>query len=76
MCEELYEAFEATAVMAWPDGALEDHAAQLRYHDIAQEILTRILEAVQDAMGVAFVDVAREVIERERKVQRRGKPKR
>jgi hypothetical protein len=70
-CEELYEALEATAIMEFPVGYLDDHAAQDRYNDIAEEILARTLEAARDTLATAFVEIATDVLASERKRQNR-----
>ncbi|HET8775358.1 MAG TPA: hypothetical protein VFP80_16280 [Thermoanaerobaculia bacterium] len=69
-----YEAFDATAIIAWPVGYLVEHGAQDRYHDLSNEIVTRTLAAAQDAIAAAFVEIARDVIERERQKRRERRP--
>ena len=54
-------------IMTWPDD--EDEAGQERHDAIAGEILRRTLEESAAAIGEAFVRVAAEVLERERRRQ-------
>lgn len=67
--ESIFDAFEESGVMEWPEGGLRDprHA---RYHDIEDEILERTFAAVRDAVAEAFTKAAREVLARERKRQK------
>lgn len=68
---ESYDAYSAAAIVAWPRGA-EDHSpAEVRYLRIENEILARTFAAVEDALAAAFVQAAREVVERERALQRK-----
>lgn len=71
-----YEAFDATAILGWPTGYLDEHGAQDRYHDVSKEIVTRTLEAAQGAIAAAFVEIARDVIERERQKRRERRERR
>ncbi|MGZ5440932.1 MAG: hypothetical protein ACXW5U_11790 [Thermoanaerobaculia bacterium] len=66
-----YEAFGKTGIIAWPDDFANETPAKVRYKDIEDEILTRTFDAVREAMATAFVKVARDVVERERKCQQR-----
>lgn len=56
-------------VMEWPGGE-NDSPEQLRYLDIAQEILERTLTIAQPAIGEAFMKAAREILARERRINR------
>ncbi len=69
--ETPHEAFGETGIIAWPDDFANETPAKVRYKDIEDEILTRTFDATRDAVAAAFVKVAREVVERERKCQQR-----
>jgi hypothetical protein len=73
--EEPFEAFGLTGVIEWPDDEDDDTPAKVRYDDLQGEILRRTFDAVQTALCDAFVRIATDVIERERRRQREdGKP--
>jgi hypothetical protein len=55
-----------TGIMTWPDGTLEDHAAQDHFHDLEDEILHEVFEATKQAIAEAFVKAANAVLDRER----------
>jgi hypothetical protein len=59
----MVEAFTETAVMTWPDS----RAAQMRFHDIEDEITDRIFDELREAVVDTFVRIAGEVLARERK---------
>ena len=63
--EEPAEAFVATELMPWPD----EREAQLRFHDIEDEIEERIWPEVREAMAAAFVKAATDVLAREHSVE-------
>jgi|ERR1051326_1775565 hypothetical protein len=66
----LWEAFDETHLMTWPDNAGEggkESPEEQRYHDIEDEILERILQALIPAITEAFMQTASEVLERERR---------
>jgi len=62
---EMIEAFGETGILTWP---IDDAAGQHRYQAIEDEILERTFEAVRSALAEAFVRVANEVLDRERKL--------
>ena len=55
-------AFVETGVVKWPDTRL----AQMRFHDIEDEITVRVFDELREAVAEAFVRIAGEVLERER----------
>jgi hypothetical protein len=55
-----------TGIMTWPDGTLEDHAAQDHFHDLEDEILRLVFEDTKQAIAEAFVKAANAVLDRER----------
>jgi hypothetical protein len=59
----MYEAFEASGVVKWPNS----RPAQGRYHDIEDEITERVFDELRDAVIETFVRVAGEVLTRERR---------
>ena len=65
----LWEAFDETHLMTWPDNGEcgQETAEERRYHDIEDEILERILQALIPAITEAFIRTASEVLERERR---------
>lgn len=69
--EDVWDAFAETGLMEWPDGELFD-PRQARYHDIEDEILDQTFAAVRAAVAEAFVQTARKVLARERRLQRQG----
>jgi len=68
--EEPIEAFGLTNVIEWPDHEEDNTPAKMRYEDLQGEILRRTFDAVQKALCEAFVRIATDVIERERRRQR------
>lgn len=67
------EAFGKSDLIEWPDDNLLDplddfsDPRQERFHDITDEIAERTFDAVRPAVADAFVRIAREVLDRERK---------
>jgi hypothetical protein len=59
----MVEAFTATAVVGWPDN---DRPAQMRFHDIEDEITERVFEDLRTAVAETFVRITSEVLARER----------
>ena len=73
--EEPFEAFGLTGVIEWPDDEEDGTPAKVRYEDLQGEILRRTFSAAEAPIAAAFVRVATDVIERERRRQREdGKP--
>jgi hypothetical protein len=70
------EAFTETGLVVWPDGP-DDRPAQMRYHDIEDEISERVYEELRKAVEETFVRVASDVLARERGEQamKRQKPR-
>ena len=64
------EAFGLTDVIEWPDDEEDESPAKLRYSDLRDQILERTFDAVEIALGEAFVRIATDVIERERESTR------
>lgn len=58
----MVEAFAEAGVVAWPDTRL----AQMRFHDIEDEVTERVFEELRSAVVEAFVKVANDVLARER----------
>jgi hypothetical protein len=58
----MVEAFARTGVVRWPDG----RAAQMRFHDIEDEVTERVFDELREAAVDAFVRIAGEVLARER----------
>lgn len=68
----LTDAFGDTHVMEWPANAGKggnETPEETRYKTIENEIIERALETVKAAIGEAFVRVAADVLERERRRQ-------
>jgi hypothetical protein len=63
---DMAEALVDTGIMTWPDGTLEDHAAQDHFHDLEDEILRLVFEATKQVIAEAFVKAANAVLDRER----------
>jgi hypothetical protein len=59
------EAFGKADVIEWPEGE-EPTPAQERFQAVRDEILNRVFDAGQLAIGEAFVKAARDVLARER----------
>ncbi len=58
------DAVAVTRILKWPD---DDEDAQERIHDMSDEIRDRVHEETKSVIADAFVRVANEVIERERR---------
>ena len=68
----LTEALDETHLIEWPDNAGEgghESPAEGRYHDIQDEILERMLEALTPVITEAFIRAATEVLASERQRQ-------
>lgn len=65
-CDGMMTACYDTGIVTWPDGTLEDHAAQDHFHDLEDEILYEVFEATKQAIAEAFVKAANAVLDRER----------
>ena len=63
----MVEAFTETGVVTWPGSRL----AQMRFHDIEDEVTERVFDELRGAVADAFVRIAGEVLARERS---RGAP--
>ncbi|HUP61395.1 MAG TPA: hypothetical protein VNA69_13345 [Thermoanaerobaculia bacterium] len=63
------DAFDETHLIVWPmlPDDTDDEPAQRRYDAIAKEISSRVLTEVNPHIAEAFVRVASEVLDRERK---------
>lgn len=59
----MLEAFAESGVVEWPDNRL----AQMRFHDIEDEVTERIFAELWDVIVERFVSVAGEVLARERR---------
>ena len=65
----LTDAFAATRLMQWPTNAGaggQETPEELRYNEIENEILKRMLDVVQPVIEAAFLRAAIEVLDRER----------
>jgi hypothetical protein len=60
------EAFGRTGLVRWP---WEPRTAQMRFHDIENEVTERVFDEVRDAVVDAFVRIAGEILARERNRQ-------
>jgi hypothetical protein len=56
------EAFTKTGLVTWPN----DRPAQMRFHDIEDEITERVFEDLRTAVAETFVRITSEVLARER----------
>ena len=68
----LWEALSETHLMAWPDNAGQggkESPEECRYHDIEDEILERMLDALEPVITETFIQTATEVLARERERQ-------
>lgn len=63
------EAFDATGIITWPVSvsALRMTPEQARFRDIEDEICDRVFDSMKDAIADAFLSIANEVLDRERK---------
>ena len=68
--ELLYDAFALTGVVEYPSDEEDASPAILQFESIEEEIVRRTILAIEEAITSAFVTVARDVIERERRRQK------
>jgi hypothetical protein len=61
--DAMVQAFSETGVVEWPE---DSRPAQMRFHDIEDEITVRIFEELRSAAAETFVRIANEVLTRER----------
>lgn len=64
---EMFDAFAKSGVIEWPDAGQDGTKAQERYDELATEILERTCDDLREAVVKAFLNAARDVIERERR---------
>lgn len=68
------EAFSATRLMEWPSNAGaggQETPEELRYKEVEDEILNRMLDVLQPVIEAAFLQSASEVLDRERTLSRK-----
>lgn len=63
---DMTDACDDTEIMTWPGGDLEQTEAELRFHDLTDEICANVFALTKRQIAEAFVRAANEVLDRER----------